>query len=454
MKKLFILLSFILLGSRCFAFDIVYPSRNYVSTNAKSTFFIGSSDKPLKINGKLVPLHSTGAFAYVVDLNLGANIFDVQSENERKIYVIVNTGNLFHFTPKFIQFDKKKFVYVNIEGSPLRSTPVDGGINRMAHLQKDIPLMIDGEKGAFYRVVLNDNKFGWIMKSHVKHHSDYNFELAEVSGYDYIDNREYFTFVFHLDRKVPFEIIENDQLKLIFYNTKNKPDNMYVMDFPIKEALNGKRLIGYSYEYKNNDFVWKIRKPLCTNPKKPLKGITIALDAGHGGSEIGTTGCLGHKEKDIVLLFAKNLENELKNRGANVIMTRVDDSYVGLKQRVDIANSKNAVVFLSIHGNALPDGFNPNERSGVSVYYYYNQARPLAEIILNTVTSQLHINNDKVRQESFQVVRNTNALSLLIETGYLINPDDNEKLINPEFQKRYAKAIADAVEKYFSSPQT
>lgn len=159
---------------------------------------------------------------------------------------------------------------------------------------------------------------------------------------------------------------------------------------------------------------------------------------------------MGHKEKDITLSIAKNLEAELKKRGAHVFMTRFNDIYTGLKDRVNIANKHESVVFVSIHGNALPDGMDPNKISGTSIYYYYNQSKPLADILLNTMTAQLGTNNDKVRQASLAVVRNTNALSVLIETAYLINPDDNAKLINPEFQKNCAKAIADGLEEYFS----
>ena len=132
-------------------------------------------------------------------------------------------------------------------------------------------------------------------------------------------------------------------------------------------------------------------------------------------------------------------------------MTRNGDNYVSLKDRVEIANYGDAVVFLSIHGNALPDGSNPNEHRGTSIYYYHNQAKPLADIIMDTIVSEIGVPNDKVRQGSLAVVRNTNALSLLVEVSYLINPEDNANLVNPEFQKQYAKAIADSLEKYFSN---
>lgn len=451
MKKLIFLLGLVIIGSSVSAFDIVYPKKTDVTINAKSTFFIGSSDKPLKINGQEVFIHPSGGFAYVVPLNSGKNTFVLQSGDERKIFVITKpvVKSVCTLPPQFIQYNEKNFYYVTTEGAPLRSTPVDAGINRMAHLQRNVPLTVDGEKSGFYRVVLADNKFGWISKSNVKAFCDCNIEFGEMLGYDYIDSEDYFTFVFRFNRRVPYEMIEGEPFLIKFYNLKDKPDNTYVMDFPVSEAFNGKKLLGYSGEYQGNDFVLKIRKPPVINERKPLKGITVAIDAGHGGSESGAIGCLGHKEKDITLLIAKNLEAELKKRGAKVFMTRDDDIYVGLKDRVDNANREDAVVLLSIHGNALPDGSDPNKISGTSIYYYYNQAKPLADVLIDTMTNQLGTNNDKVRQASLALVRNTNALSLLIETAYLINPEDNSKLINPEFQNNCAKAIADGLEKYF-----
>ena len=452
MKKIILLTGLLLFGCQVFAFNIVYPSKNDVIINAKSTFFVGSSDKPLKINGQDVPLHPTGAFAYVVNLNTGANTFVIQSGDERQVFVITrpqikqNVSKTSVFTP----YNEKKSFYVTTEDAPLRSTPVDGGINRIAHLQRNVELISDGEQSGFYRIVLGKNNFGWISKSNVKAFDNFFVTPAELFGYEYIDSKDFYTFIFHLDKKVPFEMVEGENFLMKFYNVKNQPDETYVMKVPVNDVLSGRKLLGYSGEYQNNDFILKIRKPIITHSWRPLHNIRIAIDAGHGGYENGATGCLGDKEKDINLSIAKYLEAELKKRGAKVIMTRNTDNYVGLKDRVEIANYGNAVVFISIHGNALPDGLDPNKNRGTSIYYYYNQAKPLADLIMDTVVSEIGVPNDKVRQGSLAVVRNTNALSLLIEVSYLINPEDNANLINPDFQKQYAKAIADSLEKYFS----
>ncbi len=445
MKKFLILICILIFGIKSSAFNIVYPKNTNVTINANSTFFIGSSQTPLTVNGQNVPLHKTGAFAYVVKLNSGKNTFVICSGNQSQTYTITKPAIKFPFKPQqFVQYNKKRSFYVSTEGSPLRSSPFDGGINRMAHLQNGVPLLVDGEKNWFYRVVLSENNYGWISKSNVKEFKNFEITPAKFLGYDYIDSRDYFTFVFHLDKQVPYEIVEGDVMSIKFFNT----NEVCKHDFPYKEAANGKKLIGYKGHYEGNDFILQIRKPL---KHKKIKNIKIAVDAGHGGYEKGAIGCLGDEEKDITLKISKYLEKELKSRGAKVIMTRTDDKYVGLKERVDIANENDAAIFVSIHANALPDGLDPNKISGTSVFYYYNEAKPLADTVLNTMLTELKTNDDKVRQASFAVVRNTNALSILIETAYLINPDDNEKLVNPEFQKACAKAIADGIEKYFSA---
>ena len=132
-------------------------------------------------------------------------------------------------------------------------------------------------------------------------------------------------------------------------------------------------------------------------------------------------------------------------------MTRTHDTYHGLRERIDNANEKNSVILISIHGNALPDNLDPNKNKGTSIFYYYDMAKPLAESILKTMTKQLGMNNDKIRQASLALVRNTNALSILIEVGYLINPDDSVLLREADFQKAAAVSIADGIENYLLS---
>lgn len=456
MKKFLIICALLLIGQTAFSLEIVYPKKTNIKINSHSTFFIGSSNPKdtLTVNGNIVDVHKSGGFAYVVELKEGINTFEIVSGNDIQTFVINRPEKkLSKNSPqaKFIQYEKTKEVLTSANNIPLRSTPVDAGINRMSHFQEGIPLLIDGEKSNFYRVTLGENKKAWISKSNVKQQEEQPQNYATFLGYDYKDTEDYHIFTFRLDKKVPYEIIEGSIFYLKLYNVKDHPDNTYIYTFPYSAISETSKIAGYSCEYKDNNLIWKIRKFPTINPKQPLKNITIALDAGHGGKDNGATGCLGDKEKDINLEITKYLEKELEKRSAKVIMTRTDDQYVSLQDRIDKANAKDAMFLISIHGNALPDHLNPLEHKGTSIYFYYNQAKLLAANILSTMNEQLGTQNDQIRQGSLALVRNTNALSILIEVAYLINPEDNVLLINPKFQKKCAKAIADGIENFLTA---
>ena len=131
--------------------------------------------------------------------------------------------------------------------------------------------------------------------------------------------------------------------------------------------------------------------------------------------------------------------------------TRETDEKISLEKRIEITNDNNSDIFISIHGNALPDTHDPLKHRGTSVYYYYSQSKNLAQYILNAVNKETSTQNDGVRQGSFAVVRNTNALSVLVELAYLINPEDNALLIDEKFRDSCAKAISYGILDYLKS---
>ena len=434
------------------ALEIVYPKKNPVAINANSTFFIGSVNKgeTLKINGADVSVSPFGAFAQTVPLNIGKNEFVITSGIDNMSFTIERPQpqTAASTPPVLIEYPVMTF-YVVKDGTPLRMTPVDGGINRMSHLSEDTQLFINGEKGNFYRVYLNSKLTGWILKSDVeqrqiKAENAENTNLPiKLKEFKIKEEKEFCLYEFELEGKVPFTIKEENGLTVQIFNVEGQIDSTYYLNIP------SQKLMGYDAYYDKDKFVLKVRKTPETCSEKPLHNIKIVVDAGHGGKEVGAIGCCGDKEKDINLAISKGLKKELDSRGAHVEMTRADDSTVSLQDRVKFAREKDATILVSIHANALPDGQDPIKNRGTSVYYYHNQAKPLAESILSEMTTQLGTNNDKVRQGSLALVRPTSSVSVLIEVAYMINPDDYALLTDKDFQQKCAKAIADGIEKYF-----
>lgn len=451
MKKIW-LLTLLFLGILGFcckakAIQIVYPKTNHAKINASSTFFIGSAnpDETLKVNGTEVKVAPNGAFAQMVPLDFGVNDFSITSGSDTVNFSIERTK------PKVSCAAEKTLIeypalifYVKNDNTPLRMTPVSGGINRLSHLCKDTRVLINGEKGDFYRVFLNTKTSGWISKNDVGQR-ERPIELINIKDIKTCEDKDFNYWEYGINGKIPFTIKEENGLKLQLFNVEGYDDNTYSLEIP------SKKLMGYDAYFEKDKFILKVRKSPTIDTQCPLKDIKIIVDAGHGGCERGALGGCGDQEKNINLAIAQNLKQELESRGAKVIMTREKDVQVSLTDRVNIARDKDATLLISIHANALPDGQDPIKNRGTSVYYYHNQAKPLAENILKTMTEQLKTNNDRVRQGSLALVRPTSSVSVLIEVAYIINPDDYAMLLDKDFQTNCAKSIADGIEKYLSN---
>lgn len=434
------------------AAEIVYPKSDNVKINSDKTFFIGNEcpDKTLKINGEDVKIHSSGGFLHPVKLETGENIFNIDNGEETQIYTITRTQTkAAAAVPKFISYEQPQIFLTNQDNVPLRSTPIDAGLNRLQHLEQNIALSITGEYGDFYKVQLARDDFAWVNKSNVKKAQNFDNKPAKIENYTYeeLPNKRIFTIT--LNKKCPYILYENSGFDLTLYNVNGYFENKY--EFHINKT--GKPF-GYKSYYKNGrELVIEIKNFPKIDQNNPLKGINITIDPGHGGSEYGAIGCLGDKEKDINLEIAQKLKDILLESCADVYMTRCEDCEVTLSGRAALANKNNSDIFISIHNNALPDSAADSNRSGSSVYYFYPQSKELAKRVQNSLLKELELKDDGVRGESFAVIRNTQMPAILIEVGYLISPEDNAKLITPDFQQKAAEAIKKGLENYLNDTQ-
>lgn len=179
-----------------------------------------------------------------------------------------------------------------------------------------------------------------------------------------------------------------------------------------------------------------------------VQGVTVMIDPGHGGEDPGTTSGTVD-EKDITLKVALLVRDYLKECGANVIMTREDDTFINKYDRAALANEKEADLFLSIHCNYLED--NP-EISGVETYYMENadDGMELATAVHEQVLSVTGADDMYVRTNDFVVIRETNMTAALIEIGYLSNAQDVKLLSQKEYQQKMAYGIAAGITAYLN----
>lgn len=169
-----------------------------------------------------------------------------------------------------------------------------------------------------------------------------------------------------------------------------------------------------------------------------VQGI-VTVDPGHGGNDPGC-GEESALEKDIVLPISMEVKRLLEEAGVTVVMTRQTDEGVSLDQRAVIANEAGSDLFVSIHCNSFE-----GEARGMDCYYHRAEpAKQLAQAILDKA-AELGIATREVQKNNYQVLWDTDMTAVLVETGFVTNPEEYVLLRSEEYQKRLAQAVAGAV---------
>ncbi|MEV4606678.1 N-acetylmuramoyl-L-alanine amidase [Neorhizobium sp. LMR1-1-1.1] len=219
---------------------------------------------------------------------------------------------------------------------------------------------------------------------------------------------------------------------------------------------------------------------------------TVAVDAGHGGIDAGASGATTKTpEKTVTLDFARLLAERLnKVEGVKAFLTREDDTFLSLSQRVTIARQKHADLFISLHADTLAQ----KDIRGATVYTLSDKASDrmaenlavrenlsdqlagfsiesgppevadilldltrretqafsvaLADNVVKSFEGQVGLINNPHRQANFQVLRAPDIPSVLLEMGFLSNPEDEKLLLDEAWRARVARLVADAVDRY------
>ena len=224
------------------------------------------------------------------------------------------------------------------------------------------------------------------------------------------------------------------------------------------------------------------------------RDIVIAIDPGHGGEDPGALGPGGLLEKTLVLQIARRLENQLaKIPGFKPMLVRTGDYYVSLKNRRDKARALEADLFVSIHA----DAFREKSARGASVYALsmrgatsttaqyladsensadlvggvelaemdpilagvladlsmtgtLDTSLNLGALILEQIDGVARLHKKRVEQAGFAVLKSPDVPSLLIETGFISNPGEAERLAMPAYQDKMARAIRRGIQSWFA----
>ncbi|MGF2034016.1 MAG: N-acetylmuramoyl-L-alanine amidase [Nostoc sp. CmiVER01] len=276
--------------------------------------------------------------------------------------------------------------------------------------------------------------------------------------------------VFPLQVPVPVSVLQSEgAIALTLYNTTAQTDIIRLDDDPlisrldwqqeapeqVKYTFNLKKAQqwGYKLRYDGTTLVLALRHPpkIGNTRRKPLANLKIVLDPGHGGKETGASGPTGYLEKDLNLVVSKLLRDELVKRGATVVMTREDDRELSLAERQAIISQEEPAIAISIHHNSLPDDGDAEKTKGFAAFWYQPQAHNLAMYLQKYVVKKVGKPSYGVFWDNLALTRPTAAPSVLLELGFMSNPDEFEQIVNPEVQKKTANAIAQGITEWFKS---
>ncbi|MBO6180721.1 N-acetylmuramoyl-L-alanine amidase [bacterium] len=170
----------------------------------------------------------------------------------------------------------------------------------------------------------------------------------------------------------------------------------------------------------------------------------VVIDAGHGGTDYGAIRN-GINEKDITIDISKRVQAGLEKKGYNVAMTRTDDTYVSLQDRVEFSEIFNPDIFVSIHVNSS----NSESPYGIETHYYKDNSLTLAKYIHASMLNNINSKDRGLFKSKFYVINHTTAPAILVEIGFISNQNERAQLVTESRKNATAKAIIEGIDGYF-----
>jgi len=326
---------------------------------------------------------------------------------------------------------------------------------------------LTGREGDFARIRLDSSLDVWVPLADVQlMPPGFVPPRALPQNSRLVSTEEWVDLVVPMGERVPFAVESfDDRIELTLYGVRANLDNII---YPSADSLvrvvtttqessdraritlrTAARPFGYQTMFEGRNMILRVRRPPTVQRGAPLRGLTIAVDAGHPPA--GSTGPTGLYEGEVNLAIAERLRGILIQRGAKVVMTRTTEAALDLALRPVIARRANAHAMVSIHMNALPDGINPFVSHGTSTYYFQETSVPLAREVQGQLLRRLGLRDLGYMYNTFAVTRPTWMPTVLCEGAFIMIPEQEAAARTPAFQVAYATAVADGLQRYFAS---
>lgn len=333
---------------------------------------------------------------------------------------------------------------------------------KMGNIDSLVRLEITGKMQGMYRVRLAENMDAYISERSVIIDTNVYYRPYSLTGsWSVIHNGKEDVVSIGLSERLPYsslQLINPTTVVVDIYGAVNNTNwitqrkglkaikNVWHEQiskdiFRVYIELQKPQLWGYDIGYNGNSLSIKLR-PQPEDLR--LKSMTIGVDAGHGGSALGARGLTGVLEKDITLAISHKLKEELEKAGVKVVMTRTEDMDTPNSNRTRQMKEAMPDFLISIHCNSAS---RPTAR-GASTYYKHIAYRPVTETIYEEVLKLGLEDFGNIGSFNFFFSAPTEYQTVLVETAFISSPEDEEKLIDENFQRDMAKSIVKGIKKF------
>lgn len=336
---------------------------------------------------------------------------------------------------------------------------------KMGYLDSNVVLRIVDSVASDYKVQLSKNHTAYLPKTAVADAADiipkpyYLSSSIKVFGddrYDYV--------TINLDERLPYksqQVIQPSGLMIDIYGatsntnwitqlntvkeitqtwTEQVEDDVLRLHIRLKHDQHWGHAIYYDSVYR------KMYVRVKRQPVNDFRKWKLAIDAGHGGTNVGAAGVMSNRyEKELTLLIAKQLEIAAKKAGMkNVVMTRVIDTTLSMEERTVMLRKEDPDLLISIHLNSS----GVDTVKGTSTFYRHIGFRPLSKQILQQMLALGLKEYGNVGNFNFALSGPTEFQNCLVEVAFLSNKEDEKKIVNPSFHKAVAKKIVEGIKSY------
>ncbi|MBO7763621.1 MAG: N-acetylmuramoyl-L-alanine amidase [Bacteroidales bacterium] len=423
-------------------------------------------------DGEPVKVYKTGSFGKKVDVKEGDNTVVISSTFAGQ--TVSDTLNMFYtkVRPERPQEELPLPIFTSLYVETTEGAYFNYGKGqdrlggaKVCFVDAGIPLEVVEEYGDLYKVKVAENKYFHIPKEYTSPIEEAPVRDVTTNNWSVTNMGDFDRVAISLNAKHPYTIrheLSDKSIVLDIYGAQCN-SNWLTQRLPLGMVkyvdLEQVEYDVFRAKIFLNDYSWgtKVYYEGSTltidvkhQPALTLKGLVVGVDAGHGGpTSTGAVSISGLKEKELNLEMAYTLKAELEKKGAKVVLSRKDDSGMTMSERKKIFLDNNVDLVISIHCNAAGS---PLDVKGSSTYYKYTHNRPLAKaILLRTLELEGVVNFGLVGNFNFSLNGPIEYPNVLVETQFLSNPEDEERIADRSFRDAYMKKVVKGLEDYLKS---